>query len=263
MAEWIGDGHSGAAVHHAAVLTIRAATSLLADAGSLTTIGSLARKLGFESPLLEVTRAGLASLGLVSWCDGARLGGGLGNLRLLAVELRPATEHDERELTRKIAAALVRNAPTRLWCVAVLSHGGDSLCLASVSAHTEAVRIAALRVNRKKIVDSDADTIRALAGVPRDNDRLVHARWTDILKRDALSARFYRTLEKLVKNLAVTARGKATTEERHELALLTASRLLFLAFLEAKGWLAGERGFLLRQCATHLEHGGRLHDRLL
>lgn len=245
------------------VLTIRAATSLLADAGSLSTIGPLARKLGFDSSLLEVSREGLASLGLDNWCESARLVSGLGNLRLLAVELKPHTEYDERELTKRVASALVRNAPTRLWCLAVISTKADSFCLAAVSAHSDAVRIAALRVNRKKIVDSDADTVRALAGVPGDSDRLVHARWTDILKRDALSARFYRTLEKLVRNLALTARGKATTEERNELALLTASRLLFLAFLEAKGWLAGERGFLLRQCATHLESGGRLHDRLL
>ncbi|MEO7359040.1 MAG: N-6 DNA methylase, partial [Gemmatimonadaceae bacterium] len=51
--------------------------------------------------------------------------------------------------------------------------------------------------------------------------------------------------------------------ERHELALLCASRLLFLGFLEAKGWLAGERGFLLRHCSNFLESGGRLHERFL
>lgn len=258
-----GDGRSSRPLHHAAVLTIRAATSLLAEAGSLSTIGPLARKLGFESPLLEVSPEGLASLGLEPWCENARLTSGLGNLRLLAVELKPHSEYDERELTKKVATALARNAPARLWCLAVLTVKADALCLAAVSAHSDAVRIAALRVNRKKIVDSDADTVRALVSVPRDNDRLVHARWTDILRRDALSARFYRTLERLVRNLALTARGKASAEERSELALLTASRLLFLAFLEAKGWLAGERGFLLRQCAMHLESGGRLHNRLL
>ena len=139
----------------------------------------------------------------------------------------------------------------------------NSLVIGCTSAHPAGPRIAALRVDRQHIVDSDADTVRALASVPTQHDRVCHTRWTDILKRDALSARFYRTLDKLVHQLADTAKGKASREERDELALLCASRLLFLAFLEAKGWMAGERGFLLKHCARFLEHGGRLHERFL
>lgn len=245
------------------MLTIRAATSLLAQAESLDALNQLVRKLGFETPLLEAPHATLASLGVAEWVAAARLGSGAGNLRLLAVQLAGDSPHDARELTRRVGAALVRNAPTRLWCVASLDATGGLLHIAAISAHPEGPRVAALRVDRHRIVDSDADTIRALAGIPADLDRIVHARWTDILKRDALSARFYRTLEKLVRELALTARGKASSEERSELALLCASRLLFLAFLEAKGWLAGERGFLLAHCTNQLERGGRLHERFL
>ena len=261
-AKWIGEGRESQLWHTAFVLTIRAATTLLAQADSLDALNNLAHKLGFETPMLHVTPDALQSLGIHEWVTEARLSRGEGNRRLVAAVLS-GTPSDARELTKLICQALVKNAPTRLWSVTLLDSSASSLFLACASAHPGGPRVAALRVDRQRIVDSDADTIRALASVPTEHDRVCHARWTDILKRDALSARFYRTLDKLVRQLALTAEGKASREERDELALLCASRLLFLAFLEAKGWLAGERGFLLKHCARYLEQGGRLHERFL
>ncbi|MEP6833807.1 MAG: N-6 DNA methylase, partial [Gemmatimonas sp.] len=240
----------------------RAATTLLAQADSLDALNNLAHKLGFETPLLHVTSDALQSLGIHEWVSEARLSRGQGNRRLVSARLSGAPG-DARELTKSVCQALVKNAPTRLWSVTLLDSSGNTLLIACASAHPNGARIAALRVDRRHIVDSDADTVRALASVPTEHDRVCHARWGDILKRDALSARFYRTLDKLVRQLALTAKGKASREERDELALLCASRLLFLAFLEAKGWLAGDRGFLLKHCAQCLENGGRLHERFL
>ena len=248
--------------HTACVLTIRAATTLLAQADSLDALNNLAHQLGFETPMLHVTADAMQSLGIHEWVTEARLSRAEGNRRLVSARLS-GSPGEVREWTRLICQALVKNAPTRLWSVMLLDASSASFVVACASAHPSGPRVAALRVDRLRIVDSDADTIRALASVPTEHDRVCHARWTDILKRDALSARFYRTLEKLVRQLALTAKGKASREERDELALLCASRLLFLAFLEAKGWLAGERGFLLKHCAHFLEQGGRLHDRFL
>ncbi len=244
------------------MLTIRAATTLLAQADSLDALNNLAHKLGFETPMLHVTSDALQSLGIHDWVAEARLGRGIGNRRLVSVRLGVASG-EARECTRSICHALVKNAPTRLWSVLLLDANGASLFVACASAHPAGPRVAALRVDRQRIVDSDADTIRALASVPTEHDHVCHARWADILKRDALSARFYRTLDKLVRQLAQSATGRGSREEREELALLCASRLLFLAFLEAKGWLAGERGFLIKHCAKFLEQGGRLHERFL
>ncbi len=244
------------------MLTIRAATSLLAQADSLDALNNLAHKLGFETPMLHVTPDALRSLGVDDWISEARLSRGTGDRRLLAARL-VGSPSNSRELTKCVCHALVKNAPTRLWSVMLLDAAGHSLFVACAAANAAGPRVAALRVDRQRIVDSDADTIRALAAVPTEHDQICHARWADILKRDALSARFYRTLDRLVRELGSTAKGKASREERDELALLCASRLLFLAFLEAKGWLAGERGFLLKHCAHYLEKGGRLHDRFL
>ncbi|MEP6762737.1 MAG: N-6 DNA methylase, partial [Gemmatimonadaceae bacterium] len=245
------------------MLTIRAATTLLAQADGLDALANIARCLGFDTPLLRITAEAGDKLGIAESVVAAHLGKGVGILRIVTAELASDSPHDPRELTRRICHALARNAPTRLWCVATLDAKAQFLCLACVTPHQAGPRVAALRVDRRHIVDSDADTLRAMAGAPRDFDRICHARWTDILKRDALSARFYRTLERLVHTLSRTSKGVASREERDELALLCASRLLFLAFLEAKGWLAGDRGFLLTNCSNYLETGGRLHERLL
>ena len=81
----------------------------------------------------------------------------------------------------------------------------------------------------------------AAAGV----DVLVHHRWRELLGRDALTRRFYRELEARRRQRSRCPRtGRAAPAARRELALLCASRVLFLAFLEAKGWLDGDREFL-------------------
>jgi hypothetical protein len=51
--------------------------------------------------------------------------------------------------------------------------------------------------------------------------------------------------------------------EAAELALLTASRLLFLCFLQAKGWLDGERNFLAARFDECMSHRGGFHGRVL
>jgi len=94
-------------------------------------------------------------------------------------------------------------------------------------------------------------------------DVLVHHRWRELLGRDALTRRFYRELERVVFDLAESAHGGGGERARRELALLCASRLLFLSFLEAKGWLDGDREFLRHAFDARCERGGGVHRRLL
>ncbi|MEO7999242.1 MAG: hypothetical protein ABI852_17455, partial [Gemmatimonadaceae bacterium] len=152
------------------VLTIRAATTLLAQADSLDALNNLAHKLGFETPMLHVTADALQSLGIAEWVTEARLSPGVGALRLVAAQLIPDSPHNARDLTRQICQAITRNAPTRLWCVATLDASGNALCIACVASHPNGPRVAALRIDRQHVVDSDADTLRALASVPADHD---------------------------------------------------------------------------------------------
>lgn len=265
------------------MLTLRAAAQLLARADSLSSARPIARALGFDQPV-AVDATLRRHLGLSSFATRAELADHRGTLRLLIAELGAddaAPANDLRERTRRLALALHRAAPDRLWCTLLLDRdgaarttAGATLCLAVVTPHRSGVRVAALRIDHRRVLDSDAETLRALAAVNDDDGILRHARFADILQRDALGHRFYRALEQVVQTLALSLAPKPTArrggssavptpDERRELALLCASRCLFLAFLEAKGWLDDRRDFLLHHTVRQLEAGGRVHERLL
>lgn len=248
------------------MLTLRAAAGLLAQADSLFALRAIARLLGFDAVRRVSTDAtrDLCIDHLVTDADIAR---GPGRLRCLSAILTPHADTpattDARELTRRLCVALAHRAPARDWCVIALDAARHTLTIAAITPHTNGPRIAALRVDRQHVVDSDADTLRSLAAITDSDPALRHARYNDILGREALSNRFYRALDHQVTRLATTATGPGTTTERRELAILCASRCLFLAFLEAKGWLDHDRQFLLHHTTSSLELGGHLHERLL
>jgi hypothetical protein len=256
------------------MLTIRAAATLLARIESLDSMRPLLRELGFTSPPHVIDAALRQSLGLDDCIRSARLLAGPGPLRALAGVI--ADDADPRDATRRLATALDRHAPGTAWLLCLLHAPAPSARTALIATVRRApagqLRLAVLRSRLAHVTDSDADTVRALAAAATAASPTAHhdaldtyTRWTDVLGREALSGRFYRALEHTVQQLADTA-GNADTVppgERRTLALLTTSRLLFLAFLEAKGWLDDDRGFLMRECTAALERGGRLHQRWL
>ncbi len=253
------------------MLSLRAAARLLADADSHAALRRLAPVLGFQGPPAVIPAPIRRALGLQGLVRKAELFEGAGPLRLLTLELTPPETleggTDLRERTRRIGSALARHAPSRHWSLCVLAHDTLTLCLATVSNAPATPRIAALRIDRRRVLDSDADTFRALAAATSsssgNNPELRHARFTEILQRDALSLRFYRALEHCVQTLADSLGPALAASQRRELALLCASRCLFLGFLEAKGWLNDQRDFLLHHTVRTLESGGSIHERFL
>jgi hypothetical protein len=166
-----------------------------------------------------------------------------------------------RLLFTRLATTLTARAGAVLWLLAGCSPNGD-VGLACWPAGTRPPRVAALVAQRDHVVASDAESLCALAAAAGGDDLLVHTRWCELLGREALSRRFYRTLEQRVGGLAESL-PRMPHAERAELALLAASRLLFLSFLEAKGWLDGDRAFLARRFDACMAGGGAFHQRVL
>lgn len=260
--------------------TIRALAQLLARADSLSALRPLARLLAFIADPLPVSVASRRELGLADLVTNAELHIGAGSLRLLCAVLAPPHSLDDgttvRERIRRVAQMLARHAPEQAWCLLLLDHDARTVCMVTMSGGGSDLRIAALATDRTRVLDSDAHTWRALAAVTDTADWLRHARFSDILRRDALTHRFYRALDQSVSALADSlspvrlsagrrpASGVSPSPgARRELALLCASRCLFLAFLEVKGWLDGRHDFLLHHTLRVLEAGGQLHERLL
>ena len=242
--------------------TLRAAARLLADAATLDSLTPIAAELGCASRWVPLDESLLREIGLHS-ARQARIVQGAGALRALLLELDGGGSLQDQ--LRQVAHWLAQQTPHVLWIVLAVQAESSSVAIATWSADRRPPRVTALIAQRDRIVDSDAETLASLAAAadPRaDADVLTHQRWVEILGREALTRRFYRTLELRVDSLA-GALDRGTREERRDLALLYSSRLLFLCFLEAKGWLDSDRAFLNRAFDVCMSTGGGFHRRVL
>jgi len=247
--------------HRAGVRTLRAAAQLLEDAAALDSLVPIAGAIGCGGAVTTLDQELLREIGLTA--TEARMVDAPGALRALLLEVDDGAPL--RSLLPRIATRLASRTPHVLWIVIATQPATSQVAIAAWRADRQPPRVVALVADRTRIVDSDAETLATLgvAGDARtDGDVLTHARWVEVLGREALTRRFYRALEMRVESLATTL-GRGDAAERRELALLYASRLLFLCFLEAKGWLDSDRGFLARAFDSCMETGGHFHRRVL
>ena len=239
--------------------SLRHAAALLAAARSVDTLLPLAAELAFDPAPLPLDAGTRTALGIPEEVGDVRLLRGRGALRALLV----VTTSDValRPLFTRLAATLGARAASVLWLLIGASANGEA-GIACWTSGPRAPRLAALVAQRERVVASDAEALSALAAAASDDDLLTYTRWCELLGREALSRRFYRTLEQRVGGLAESLPGMPS-EDRAELALLAASRLLFLSFLETKGWLDGDRAFLARRFDDCMARGGGFHHRVL
>jgi hypothetical protein len=244
------------------VRTLRAAAQLLTDASSVDALLPIATFIGCGSTIAQLDGEVRSDVGLDS-AAAARIAEGPGSLRALLIEVDGSASL--RDVLTRTALRLSTRAPQVLWIVIATQPATANLAIAAWRSERHRTRVAALIADRSRIVDSDAETLATLASVADDRadaDVLTHERWVDVLGREALTRRFYRALELCVESMADSLpRGSA--EDRRELALLYSSRLLFLCFLEAKGWLDSDRAFLARTFDACMETGGGYHRRVL
>ncbi|HEX6965365.1 MAG TPA: DNA methyltransferase [Gemmatimonadaceae bacterium] len=243
------------------MLSLKTAATLLAHATGVDALAPLAAALGFGDTPLPLDREVRDGLGIHALVHDARIVRGDGTLRALLCAC-PGTSA-LRDTIAAIAARLTSHAPHLCWLVIATQPDGDGLAIASWMPDRNRPRIAALMVDRARVVASDAETVCALASAGSTSDVLTHAQWLEILGREALTRRFYRTLERVVGELADEASARAPRDDCQELALLHVSRLLFLSFLESKGWLDGNRRFLEHGFEECMAVGGGYHRRVL
>ncbi|HEY8851833.1 MAG TPA: hypothetical protein VIM36_06600, partial [Gemmatimonadaceae bacterium] len=215
--------------------TLERATELLKSAGSPHGLADLVRHLGFAGQLLPLDRLAANALHLPASIRAAGIAQGGGSIRGLVLDFQD--DADLRQSLTAVANALARRSPQLLWMViATRAREVAIVCWSSSGSRT---RIVSLQCNRERLFESDAETLCALASATSDSDLLTHAHWLDILGREAITRRFFRMLEKTVAELADSVDTLVSRTERNEIALLYVSRLIFLSFLETKGWLNG------------------------
>ncbi|MDA1081169.1 MAG: N-6 DNA methylase [Gemmatimonadetes bacterium] len=239
--------------------SLHRAAELLVGSSTLRGAERVAASLGFEAPH-PLDRDARERFGLADEARRVFVAGHAGSLRCCIV---PATaDQVARQLAARCAARLAERAPHALWFIIVVQPATSTLILA-LPPQAGSGRVAALVVDTRRVQDSDAETLAAMADATAGGDAMTHQRWRELLGREALTGRFYRELEICVDGLASSARGGAPDAARREIALLCTSRILFLAFLEAKGWLDGDREFLRHRFDDRCIRGGNVHRRLL
>ena len=242
------------------MLTLRQAADQLDAASNPLGRAALAESLGFSPEPQPVDTATAARLGLPSNIGTVAISKGHGALRALLFAV--TDDQPLSSVLARIAAALSANTAHVLWLLIGASAAGDEVGVACWHAEQRGRRVAALMAHRKRIVASDAEALCLLAAHREGDDLLVYTRWCELLGREALSRRFYRVLEQRVRALAESLSVRLAAD-RAELALLCVSRLIFLSFLEAKGWLDDDRAFLSRRFDGCMARGGKFHERVL
>lgn len=239
--------------------TLDRSTELLVNAKSVEGLTAIARELGFSAPPLSLDARALSNLELPTGIDAAKVARGTGDLRALVLELR--RECDSRATLTAVATALSRRTAQLLWIV--LARSGDDVAIICWSTATRRPRIVSLICNRDKVFTSDAETLSSLAAAVTESHLLTYARWLDILGRESITRRFFRELQATVDLMAGSLTGNVPSSDRNELALVYLSRLIFLSFLETKGWLDGDFGFLANGYSRCMTAGGRYQKRVL
>jgi hypothetical protein len=234
---------------------------MLAAASDVASLTPLTAVVGCTGAPATLDGDARRALGLPDEFGTARIARGPGTLRALLLDTRGT--QPMREVISHLARRLASRAPHILWIAFVCRETTSEIAIAAWAPGRSGPRVSALLVDRTRVVDSDAETVCALGSAMESIDVLTHARWLAILGREAVTRRFYRTLERLVATLAAEARGRAPLEVRREIALLYASRLLFLSFLEAKEWMDGDRSYLARRYDACLGARGGFQRRVL
>jgi hypothetical protein len=89
------------------------------------------------------------------------------------------------------------------------------------------------------------------------------ARAAEALSAEPVSRRFFREFRATLERMTGGIPGRVPVEDRHGLVLLQLTRILFLYFIQAKGWLAGQDRFLAQQVDRCLMNGRRIQRDLL
>ncbi len=237
------------------------AAKLLAQCETAESLAPLLVLLGFESTLLSVTPDAAGRLGLPPGILNPHLGVGQGALRVLVFENTPG-EGLRAEIAR-LARRLAVRAPQLFWIIAAVDRTHGDVALAAIDSSATQPRVAALVARRMALVDSDMETICALESARTHSDVFTHCRWVEILGRESVSRRFFRALERTVSHLGISLQPQKRCEDASEVALLFVSRLLFLSFIETRGWLNGDHCFLANRYADCMMSGGNFHQRVL
>lgn len=127
----------------------------------------------------------------------------------------------------------------------------------STATHPLAVRLATTLLERPAGVA--LATLERLATRPGETALALSLRVGEALASEAITARFFQAFRSLVERFAARLVTPRNPADRHTLALTTLTRVLFLYFVQEKGWLDGDRRYLPALLERAVARGRHFH----
>jgi len=163
--------------------------------------------------------------------------------------------HDARELARSLSRTSAR-------ALAAAIGPPRELVLA-------APLLGQLGATKVLVISLDTPTQFALQQLERltpdpSSSALAHAlRVTDVLTSEEVSDRFFTAFRVILERMAASINGRGSAADRRMVSLLALNRILFLYFVQSKGWLNGQSDFLASLLDRSLADNVDFHRRAL
>ncbi len=237
-------------------------------AQQLRSLGSLDDLIGFVAALgyvplgQELNETALERLGLNGALGTLRAAivGRHGAFRVYGFQLgNPTRQHVATAVER-----LARATPGEQQLVLALDPGA-TLAVATLTPCAGRPQARQLRIALDEPSQAAAEILSGLAPRHGEGALALAVRLADVLAEEGLTRRFFRELARLHARAADDVLGmpRATSSERRDFALVVLTRVLFLYFVQAKGWLAGRSDFLPSALDTALGHGHPFHSTII
>ena len=170
-------------------------------------------------------------------------------------------ESSARQEVAAAAERLARATPGERSLLLVLDQAATTLAIAARAPHDGGFRPRQLRVALHPPSPVSVEILAGLAARPHDNAVTLAVRVADVLAEEGLTRRFFRDFSRLHALAAerLAEMPRATAGERRALALVLLTRVLFLYFVQARGWLGGRSDFLPSLLDTALGSGHPFH----
>ncbi len=233
--------------------------ALLARIRALDDLLELAAALGYEPHGEDLSPAARERLGL---------GDGVGVRRAAIVGRRGSfvlygamLADPARARVAHAVERLARATPGERNLLFALGESAEALVVAAMGPGRNGRRARQFRVALGSPSPVSAEILSRLAPQPDDTTLDLSVRASDVLEEEGLTTRFFAEFAAHHELAADALRDapRATASERRDLALVVLTRVLFLYFVQAKGWLAGRNDFLPSLLDTALRRGHLFH----
>ena len=163
--------------------------------------------------------------------------------------VRAAAQRLAAQAERGLACALGA-APRRLVCAGWRA-----------AARGPVIRVAAIPLEQPP--GSSLATLERFTPRPRETALALSLRVGEALASEAVTPRFFRAFRATLERLTDRLTAPHSRSERHTLALTAFTRVLLLYFVQGKGWLDGDRRYLIRRFDDCVAAGRPFHCRVL